>query len=101
MIINDILKQTENFKGKALTEDDRGDRQSCQFISNVPDEIPVCENEPHVPEMEFKSPENHDKVIPLYAPDDAVVKVFMMHSSNKSVLANSPFATGFQRQVIF
>ncbi len=41
-----------------------------------------------------------EKVIPLYNPDDAVVKVFMIHGSQKSALALAPFALGFQQQVI-
>ena len=41
-----------------------------------------------------------EKVIPLYAPDDAVVKVFMVHGSQKSALVLSTFALGFQQQVI-
>jgi predicted nuclease with TOPRIM domain len=40
-----------------------------------------------------------EKVIPLYAPDDAVVKVFMVHGSQKSALVLGTFALGFQQQV--
>ncbi len=43
---------------------------------------------------------NKEKVIPLYAPDDAVVKVFMIHGSQKSALALATFALGFQEQVM-
>jgi hypothetical protein len=42
-----------------------------------------------------------EKVIPLYDPDDAVVNVFLIHSSLKSALALAPFAQGFQQQVNF
>ena len=41
-----------------------------------------------------------EKVIPLYVPDDAVVKVFMVHGSQKSALVLSTFSLGFQQQVI-
>ena len=41
-----------------------------------------------------------EKDIPLYTPEDAVVKVFMIHGSQKSALALSSFALGFQQQVI-
>jgi excinuclease UvrABC ATPase subunit len=43
---------------------------------------------------------NKEKVVPLYTPDDAVVKVFMIHGSQKSALALATFALGFQQQVI-
>ena len=41
-----------------------------------------------------------EKVIPLYTPEDAVVRVFMIHGSQKSALALASFALGFQKQVI-
>ena len=41
-----------------------------------------------------------EKVIPLYTAEDAVVKVFMIHGSQKSALALASFALGFQQQVI-
>ena len=41
-----------------------------------------------------------EKVIPLYTPEDAVVRVFMIHGSQKSALALASFALGFQQQVI-
>ena len=41
------------------------------------------------------------KVIPLYVPDDAIVKVFMVHGSEKSALVLATFALGFQQQVIY
>ena len=42
-----------------------------------------------------------EKVIPLYTPEDAVVRVFMIHGSQKSALALASFAVGFQGQVIY
>ena len=43
----------------------------------------------------------NEKVIPLFTPEDAVVKVFMIHGSQKSALALGSFALGFQQQVIY
>ena len=40
-----------------------------------------------------------EKVIPLHVSDEAVVKVFLVHSISKSALANAPFALGFEQQV--
>ena len=42
-----------------------------------------------------------EKVIPLYTPEDAVVRVFIIHGSQKSALALASFALGFQEQVIY
>ena len=42
-----------------------------------------------------------EKVVPLYTPEDAVVRVFMIHGSQKSALALASFALGFQQQVIY
>lgn len=42
-----------------------------------------------------------EKVIPLHTPDDAVVRVFMIHDSQKSALALAPFALGFQQQASY
>ena len=43
----------------------------------------------------------NEKVIPLFTPEDAVVKVFMIHGSQKSALALGSFALGFQQQVTY
>ena len=52
-------------------------------------------------EDEEKTEESNgrEKVVPLYTPDNAVVKVFMIHGSQKSALALATFALGFQQQV--
>lgn len=42
-----------------------------------------------------------EKLIPLYTPENAVVRVFMVHGSQKSALALGSFALGFQQQVIY
>ena len=52
-------------------------------------------------ELQHQAPQTvKEKVIPLYTPDDAVVRVFMIHGSQKSALALASFALGFQQQVI-
>lgn len=40
-----------------------------------------------------------ENIVPLYTPDDAVVKIFIVHASYKSALALATFALGFQQQV--
>ena len=90
-IINDTLEQVRNFQRDNLN------------TTRVKDESKLTENDKsealhNMSEDELKS-EDHVKVVPLHVPDDALVKIFMMHSSHKSALANAPFAAGFRHQV--
>ena len=86
-IINDTLEQVRDFQRDNLNTV-RMENDSSKLTKDLDDQ---SGNESKC--------EDRVKVVPLYVPDDALVKVFMMHSSHKSALANAPFAAGFQRQV--
>ncbi|CAB4027398.1 Phthiocerol synthesis polyketide synthase type I [Paramuricea clavata] len=80
-IINDTLEQVRDFQRDDLNTV-RMESDSSKLTKNLDDQ----------------NLDDRVKVVPLYVPDDALVKVFMMHSSHKSALANAPFAAGFRRQ---
>ena len=90
-IVNDTLEQVRNFQRDHLnTENDWKPKNKLDGESNA---------QGNITGDELKS-EDDVKVVPLYVPDDPLIKVFMLHSSHKSALANSPFASGFTNQVI-
>ena len=93
-IINDTLEQIRNFQRDKLNTT-RAERES-KLTQTLDGE---SETPRDIPEDEMKSEDYDVKVIPLYVPDDALVKVFIIHSSHKSALANAPFAAGFKHQV--
>ncbi|CAB3995467.1 Phthiocerol synthesis polyketide synthase type I, partial [Paramuricea clavata] len=78
-IINDTLEQVRDFQRDDLNTV-RMESDSSKLTKNLDDQ----------------NLDDRVKVVPLYVPDDALVKVFMMHSSHKSALANAPFAAGFR-----
>ena len=86
-IINDTLEQVRDFQRDNLNTV-RMENDSSKLTENLDDQS-----------RDESKCEDRVKVVPLYVPDDALVKVFMMHSSHKSALANAPFAAGFRRQV--
>ena len=89
-IINDTLEQVRNFQRDHLDkENDWKRKRKVGDDSNGPCSITGDE---------LKTKDDV-KVVPLHVPEDALIKVFMMHSSHKSALANSPFASGFRDQV--
>lgn len=98
-IINGILQQVEHLKKESRTMHGMKHQRNAIVISDVINEFPSPEEDNDITEMEHRTLEDHEKVVPLYAPEDAIIKVFMMHSSHKSALANAPFASGFQQQV--
>ena len=93
---------------------DKETDNQANFSASNAIEIKTSSNPAHVNEAFQKSDEIEDsneielrrfrqkneKVVPLYTPDDAVVKVFMIHGSQKSALSLASFALGFQQQVI-
>lgn len=92
-IINDALEQIRSYELDNLNTD-RAKNDSVLTKHSAGD----CEILKDLSENETTS-EGRVEVVPLYVPDDAVINVFMMHSSHRSAMANSPFAAGFQRQV--
>ena len=50
--------------------------------------------------IELETNEIDGQVVPLYVPDEAVVKVFFIHPSSKNAMANTVFVKGFEEQVI-
>ena len=111
-IINDILEQIENVTVKKNKNDAKSDsnekrREIEEAVSDIGqanievDAIEEGENAEESDELLLQTHETiKEKVIPLYTPEDAVVKVFMIHGSQKSALALASFALGFQQQVI-
>jgi poly(3-hydroxybutyrate) depolymerase len=90
-IINDILEQMNNKSTTCDEEDSSGNHnQTKSFMSKSDTED----------EEKTEESNGREKVVPLYTPDNAVVKVFMIHGSQKSALALATFALGFQQQVI-
>jgi hypothetical protein len=94
-IINDILQQIEN-KSTVGGKGDSKENTAPHLNKSEEDAI----GSDGVELQTVKKVTHKEKVIPLYNPDDAVVKVFMIHGSQKSALALAPFALGFQQQVI-
>ena len=113
-IISDILEQIEKICTDECSEGDFNDEKKKSMsldITQAPENrispaAYLSENkndasEGDVLELQTVATDMpREKVIPLYNPDDAVVKVFLIHSSQKSALALAPFALGFQQQVI-
>ncbi|CAB4020054.1 Phthiocerol synthesis polyketide synthase type I, partial [Paramuricea clavata] len=80
-IINEILKQiSKSFMSKNVIEEE-GEAEGTNGL-----ELQAVRT-------------NKEKVVPLHTPNDAVVKVFMIHGSQKSALALATFALGFQQQI--
>jgi hypothetical protein len=92
-IINDTLEQIRNFQRDNFNTS----RAESHLTKTLDDKSEMQSN---VTGDEMKSEDPGVKVVPLYVPDDALVKVFMIHSSHKSALANAPFAAGFRDQVL-
>ena len=90
-IINDTLEQVRNFERNKLNT---VRMKNLAKSAGKLDRINKSQKDVH----ELKS-QSDVKLVPLFVPDDAIVKVFMMHSSHKSAMANSPFASGFKNQV--
>lgn len=89
-IINDTLEQVHNFQRDHLNKENDWKRKGkVGDDSSAP-----C----GITGDKLKSKDDV-KVVPLHVPEDALIKVFMMHSSHKSALANSPFASGLRDQV--
>ena len=113
-IINDILQLIENIsktsgEGGSTEEIGQSTSMSLEVNQRESDFVPAADIIENVgdatgsDEQELRTVgkvTNRERVIPLYTPDDAVVKVFMIHGSQKSALALAPFALGFQQQVI-
>ncbi|CAB4025205.1 Phthiocerol synthesis polyketide synthase type I, partial [Paramuricea clavata] len=101
-IINDILEQIDK-KSSTCDENDssENDNQSYQTESfMLKNDIEREEEAAESNGQELQTVRtNKEKVIPLYAPEDAVVKVFMVHGSQRSALALATFALGFQQQI--
>ena len=94
-------------KNDANSDSDEKRREIEEAVSDIGqtnigvDAIEEGENAEKSDELVLQTLETiKEKVIPLYTPEDAVVKVFMIHGSQKSALALSSFALGFQQQVI-
>ena len=125
-IINDIIEQIENTTATDDTDDENeNNMQESSLLSEKQGESSTLEIEGEtfaLDDNQFKNNSDankevenakndnglelqgiesiKEKVIPLYAPDDAVVKVFMVHGSQKSALVLGTYALGFQQQVI-
>jgi hypothetical protein len=105
------LEQIENIcKGRSENVSKEKNRQSMPVstIQGTKNDILPANDEGNLntsdnlelSELQTVETESHrEKVIPLYNPEDAVVNVFLIHSSQKSALALAPFALGFQQQV--
>ena len=103
--INEIIvkkeeKLAENEDHNKRVEPDTNESKSDSlpaFVNPAFDEIEDVKrsNENDVELVE----RNYAKVVPLYTPDNAVIKIFMIHGSDKSALALASFARGFQNQV--
>ena len=114
-IINDILEKIEEVdltvvehKGETATDSSGKTRDKKSFllnsnetdnVFNAGEEIGGAEGSNRL-ELQAIATIN-EKVIPLYTSEDAVVRVFMIHGSQKSALALASFALGFQQQVIY
>ena len=91
--------QTVNLPFDSEEEGNILDSNNVKLESDTTEEV---ENIKESNRLELQTLESaKEKVIPLYAPDDAVVKVFMVHSSQKSALVLATYALGFQQQVVF
>ncbi|XP_028415494.1 uncharacterized protein LOC114538524 [Dendronephthya gigantea] len=116
-IVNDILEQIDNINTKSLKNGSEGkvnqrknslpDNKGKDFSSYAGENILSPEftsvsdvnNENELELISVEKPSNPEKVIPLYTPENAFVKVFMVHASQKTALALASFAQGFQKQV--
>lgn len=95
-IIKDILDQIENSKEPYEEKSTDNERTSFPLEHGV---TSFTRDEQDLQSEELQANQIKEKIVPLYVPDEADVKVFMVHSSHKSALANAPFALGFQQQV--
>ena len=117
-IINDILEQIENVSVSTDQNDEpsnsHGERRrresfvddvgqpNIAFDASEEDGDAERSNVGESDGMELQAVQGiKEKIISLYTPEDAVVRVFMVHGSQKSALALAPFALGFQQQVSY
>ena len=115
-IINEILEQIENLSVSTDESDKPSDSQGKRkkkesFVGDVSQTNIAFDASEEDGDAEQSNAGECDgiklqafqaikeKVIPLYTPEDAVVRVFMIHGSQKSALALASFALGFQQQV--
>ena len=80
----------------AFDSEEEGDILDNNNVKHNSDTIEEVENIKESNHLGLQTLESGNaKVFPLYAPDDAVVKVFMVHGSLKSALVLATFALGF------
>ena len=105
--INDIIvkseKETSSGKekqNKSVKPDSKESKKNSSpaFVNEAFEELEDGKRT-HGEHLELTE-RDYAKVVPLYTPDNAVVKIFMVHGSEKSALALASFARGFQSQVL-
>ncbi|XP_048587065.1 mycocerosic acid synthase-like polyketide synthase isoform X2 [Nematostella vectensis] len=89
-------QKKQDFAGNTVIEQEDNEFRTTNNHKNGPNDDSFGESK----EMDGLSDKPSVKVVPVYTPDEAEVKLFCIHPSHRYAMSVAPFASGFRSQTL-